>query len=382
MFLRGPAHVDFNLTNGCNLACSHCHSSSGPRLDNELKTDEILEVINDLHKMGTLKIAFAGGEPFIRRDIIEILSFACNLPGWTVSVITNGLFLHERNVNLLKEKCPNLMINVSIDGSTPENYTVLRKQVNNPNFDPVPVFERVKDGVKKVVDAGFNTSINFTVTKATEQDLFDTYKLAMNLGANALVGIKFFPGGYGRKHLDKFELPFNTWAKIFSKLTKEKLSGNYEHLQISIPAPWEFYLPLIEQDIDIEQAEKVWNYRSPLRESGYKSHNDIGDILGNAELSVSSNGEVYPSVLVIGEEELECGNLRKESIFEIWKRSSILTEIRGLTIEKLEGNCRMCSLKDICGGGSRSRAYAKEKKLYAKDYMCPIVNSLRELEYV
>ncbi|WP_227496305.1 radical SAM/SPASM domain-containing protein [Bacillus cereus] len=381
MFLRGPAHVDFNLTNGCNLACAHCHSSSGPKLDNELKTEEILRVIKDLHEMGTLKIAFAGGEPFIRPDIIEILEFSCSLPGWSVSVITNGLFLHNKNVNLLKEKCSNLNINVSIDGSTPEKYTVLRKQVNNPNFNPVPVFEKLKEGVKNVVKAGFNTSINFTVTKATAEDIYDTYKLAMDLGANALVGIKFFPGGYGRKHLDMFELPFTEWSQVFASLTKEKIKGNYSKMQISVPSPWEFYLPLIEQDIDIELAEHLWNYRSPLREAEFKKRNTIGDILGKAELSVSSNGEVYPTVLVIGENQLECGNLRNESINEIWKNSSVLQNIRELEISSLKGSCNNCSFQSICGGGSRSRAYAQDRSLMSKDYMCPLINVKREEKY-
>ncbi|ERN52073.1 radical SAM/SPASM domain-containing protein [Alkalihalophilus marmarensis] len=373
MFSRGPSHVDFNLTNGCNLACSHCHSSSGPKLDNELTTDEIIKVIDDLYQMGTLKIAFAGGEPFIRRDILQILTHACSLPGWTVSIITNGLFLSKSMVEKLKENCPDLAINISLDGSTPENYSVLRKQVNNPNFDPKPVFEKVVRGIKTVVEAGFITSINFTVTKATMDDLIPTYNLAMDLGAHAFVGIKFFPGGYGKEHLDKFELPYEYWSNLFSELTAQKLEGNYPNMQISVPAAWEFYLPLVEKDISIVDAEASWNYRSPLRERNFKNTHSIGDIIGVAELSVSSNGEVYPSVLVIGEEELECGNLRNDSLEEIWKTSRSLRDIRELTLDTLKSNCKDCGLQDICGGGSRSRAYAKYSDLNAYDYTCPII---------
>ncbi len=74
---RGPAHVDFNVTNGCNLACSHCHSSSGDKLPRELHIDEVKDVVTQLHEMGVLTIAFAGGEPFIRKDILSILEHAC-----------------------------------------------------------------------------------------------------------------------------------------------------------------------------------------------------------------------------------------------------------------------------------------------------------------
>ncbi|SDC61638.1 radical SAM/SPASM domain-containing protein [Shouchella lonarensis] len=374
MFTRGPSHVDFNLTNGCNLACAHCHSSSGPKLDNELKTPEILKVIKELHEMGTLKIAFAGGEPFIRRDILDILEYSCKLPGWTVSVITNGLFFRDNIVADLKKRCPGLVLNVSIDGSTPDNYTVLRKQLNNPRFDPVPVFEKVKAGVKKVVNEGFETSVNFTITKATIEDILPTYNLAMELGAKSFVGIKFFPGGYGKKHLDEFELPFWLWSQTFSKLTSLKLNGEIPHMQISVPSAWEFYLPLIEGNINLEQAEGIWNYRSPLREKLYSAHTSIGDVLGKMEISVSSNGDVYPTVLLIGEDNARCGNLRKSSMREIWTESPVLNKIRNMDIHDIDGQCEQCKLQEVCGGGSRSRSFSQTKNLNGKDYMCPIVN--------
>ncbi|WP_137817003.1 radical SAM protein, partial [Gandjariella thermophila] len=98
-------HVDFNLTNACNLACTHCHSASGTALPEELTTDEILEVVHELHRQGVLSVAFAGGEPFMRQDIVAILSEACKLDGWRVSVITNGLFFSDTLVDQLRENC-------------------------------------------------------------------------------------------------------------------------------------------------------------------------------------------------------------------------------------------------------------------------------------
>lgn len=373
MKFRGPVHVDFNLTNGCNLACSHCHSSSGPKLDNELKTEEILDVITEIYSMGVLRIAFAGGEPFIRRDIIDILSHACSFPGWQVSVISNGLFFTERNIKLLKEKCPNLNVNISLDGSTAENYSILRKQVNNPNFNPVPLFEKVVKSIKDMVKAGFNTSVNFTLTKATIEDWIPTYELVNDLGAHALVGIKFFPGGYGKEHLEKFELPYDLWSSYFTAVTREKLKGKYNKMQISVPAAWEFYLPFIQGNIDIKSGEDVWNYRSPLQEKEYRKDRSVGDIAGVAELSISSNGDVYPSILLIGEDELLCGNLREENIQNIWNGSEVLRSFKDLDIELIQGMCNKCGIKEMCGGGSRSRAFAGIGNILAEDYTCPLV---------
>ncbi|PDM38794.1 MULTISPECIES: radical SAM protein [unclassified Geobacillus] len=324
MHFRGPAHVDFNLTNGCNLACSHCHSSSGPKLDNEMNTEEILNTIKQLHEIGTLKIAFAGGEPFIRKDIVQILSYACSLPGWQIAVISNGFFFSPKMVRKLEEECPNLSINISLDGSNPQRYGILRKQLYRPDADPTPLFEKVIEGIRTVVQSKLKVSINFTLTKATIDDVLPTYKLIDELGAEAMVAIKFFPGGYGKQHLDIYEIPYSMWNERFAELTRLKLTGAIPKMQISVPSPWEFYLPLIEGEIDLVAAEMAWNYRSPLREKVYSRMRSIGDVAGVAELSISSNGKVYPSILLTGERQMECGDLRKMSLKDIWEKSPVL----------------------------------------------------------
>jgi len=373
-FLRGPTHVDFNLTNGCNLACSHCHSASGPKLDNELKTEEILQTIDALHIIGALKIAFAGGEPFIRRDIFNILSHACSLPGWGISVITNGFYLNSLTVEKLKAQCPNLSINISVDGSTPAGYSTLRKQLNRPDADPQPLFERVLSGIDNVVRSGMSNSVNFTITKATLHDIEATYELVVDrIGADNMVAIKFFPGGYGKEHLDLYEIPYDMWDEHFVALTRAKLGGKLERLQISVPAAWEFSLPLINAGIPIEEAEEVWGYRSPLREDMYARMREVGDVAGISELCISSDGEVYPSVLLVGEKTMSCGNLREHSLQRIWQESSCLMALRELKLFDLNGNCTKCGVREVCGGGSRSRAFSREGDFRDMDYVCPIV---------
>lgn len=376
LWLRSPVHVDFNLTNGCNLSCSHCHSSSGTKLKKELSLKKILMIIDELHSLGVLSIAFAGGEPFIRRDIIDILSYACSLSGWSVSVITNGLFFDYSNMlEKLVSFAPDIKINISLDGSTHQNFSILRRQANSPNRNSNLLFDKIVDGIRAVVKSGLQNSINFTLTRPTLSDILQTYQLGIEeLGAGGMVAIKFFPGGYGQKHLDLLEIPYSIWNKEFVKLTKLKLLGKIPKMQISIPAPWEFYLPLIEAKIDLKQSEQVWGYRSPLRESEYNIIRNIGDVAGVAELSIAANGIVYPSVLFTGLAKMECGDLREQSLQYIWKNSPVLTELRSINIQNIAGSCVDCGIKGLCGGGSRSRAYSGLKSITASDYACPIVS--------
>lgn len=370
----GPTHVDFNLTNGCNLACTHCHSSSGSKLPDELTTTEVYDILDQLHDLGVLRVAIAGGEPFMRRDIYPILEHACRLPGWQVAVITNGLFFRDPDrVSDLARRCPALTVNVSLDGSTPDRFHVLRRQAHRPHADPGPMFRQITDGIRRLVAAGITTAVNVTLSRPTIDDCVPTYRLAVDeLGADALVGIKFFPGGYGKTFRDLLELPYDRWRSAFVSLTRAKLAGDLSRLQISVPAAWEFYLPLIQAGIDVHAAEQVWRYRAALREPGYAGRYAIGDTAGIAELAIAGDGSVYPSVLFVGAPGAVAGNVRTESLRAIWESAPLFAALRGLPVEHLSANCGACSFAPVCGGGSRARAYADAGVITAVDYGCPL----------
>ncbi|WP_328431811.1 radical SAM/SPASM domain-containing protein [Streptomyces sp. NBC_00453] len=371
--MAGLVHVDFNLTNACNLACTHCHSASGKALPEELTTDEIIDVVHQLHAAGTLSIAFAGGEPFMRRDLLTILGEACRLDGWRVSVITNGLFFSDGVVARLADECPNLGINVSVDGATPDTFSELRTQPNATPAARAALFRRVTGGVSKAAAAGLRVSVNTTMTRATMHDLRATYRLAVEeLGADALVAIKFFPAGFGRRHLERYDFPASVWSREFQALTRDKLAGALPRMQLSLPSAWEFYLPLIEGGFDLAEAERAWNNRSPLREPAYGRSRSIGDVAGVHELCVSGDGSVYPSILMVGEKDMLCGSLRHQSLEQLRQSAAPLRRLRELRLAEVGGGCSSCDLAGLCGGGSRSRALAEHGSVTASDDACPL----------
>lgn len=373
----GPTHVDFNVTNGCNLACTHCHSASGAKLPAELCTEEVLDVLDQLHALGVMRVAIAGGEPFIRRDIVDILEHACRLPGWRVAVITNGLFFRQREqVARLAERCPDLTVNVSLDGSTASGFHVLRRQARRPDQDPQPMFDQIVDGIRSLVHLGVTTAVNVTLSRPTLHDWVPTYRLAVEkLGASALVGIKFFPGGYGKTFRGLLELSFEQWSGVFARITRAKLDGDLPGMQVSVPAAWEFYLPLLQAGIDVHGAEQAWGYRAPLREGAYRSSYSVGDTAGVAELSIAGDGTVYPSVLFSGMPGVASGNVRERPLAEIWAASPVLTSMRTMQVGDLAAECGACTFSAVCGGGSRARAYADTGRLDGIDAACPIVRA-------
>ena len=66
--------IFWNITDRCNLSCTHCYNKSGPgrTTEGELTTADALGVIDDIADMGVPLILFTGGEPLMREDLWDL----------------------------------------------------------------------------------------------------------------------------------------------------------------------------------------------------------------------------------------------------------------------------------------------------------------------
>lgn len=79
------------LTNGCNLSCTHCYAESGPSTHRNDSVDKkaYIEVMREAHDLGFRRIQFIGGEPTLNKDLPEYLLTARNLGFETIEVFSN-----------------------------------------------------------------------------------------------------------------------------------------------------------------------------------------------------------------------------------------------------------------------------------------------------
>lgn len=70
-----PLAVHINVTNICNLKCSYCYGMYSKREFKDFTTDEFMSLIDELHSLGTKIINLGAGEPLMRKDIEEIISY-------------------------------------------------------------------------------------------------------------------------------------------------------------------------------------------------------------------------------------------------------------------------------------------------------------------
>ena len=156
----------------CNLNCFFCHGegefkplhcTKGDSLE-EMSKEQILEVVRVAAGFGVEEIKITGGEPLLRRDIVELVEGIAKIPGIReVSMVTNGLLLEEYAFPLKKAGLKR--INVSLHSLKPYVYSKITgyKGKDGP--------KRVINGILKAIEAGLDpVKINFVVLKGLNVD--------------------------------------------------------------------------------------------------------------------------------------------------------------------------------------------------------------------
>ncbi len=115
---RPVSNLRISLTHECNLSCIYCHREGEKYPEQPLKAGEIAEILRVAEKFDIRSVKFTGGEPLLRRDIVDIIG---SVPGsMESSVTTNGTLLSDYADDLKEAGLSR--VNVSIDSLDPVTY--------------------------------------------------------------------------------------------------------------------------------------------------------------------------------------------------------------------------------------------------------------------
>lgn len=179
-----PEHVYFPLTSRCTLKCEMCDVVKFPsRTEDELSTPKVKEIILQIKELGTKHIIFSGGEPFLRKDLLEILEFAASCGIENTALVTNGILLDEQTIErLIKIKLTH--ITVSLDGLEKTNDSIRGRST----------FKKITGNIDKLIFLKHKFSsllptvgINFTIMNKNIEDMLDMVKFAKKKKYNAII---------------------------------------------------------------------------------------------------------------------------------------------------------------------------------------------------
>jgi MoaA/NifB/PqqE/SkfB family radical SAM enzyme len=260
--LELPLSVSLQITRDCNLKCVYCSETNG--MPNAPLT-EIKEMISSLQ--GVKRIIVTGGEPLMRKDLIEVLKIIKEMRFENISLATNGVLINpyvaENIVGLVD------YVDVTIDGP--------RKTHNEIRGD----YDAVMNGIKMLSNVGVAFSLVTVLFNKNADSILYICQLADALGARQLKIVTPIPKGRGKE------------------VNSELLSSDQ--------------LFAIFQRVRSEKERNGWMVRIALTD-----WNRVGE--GHAIL-VHPNGDVVASPVPSKEKcVLLLGNILKENIGSIWRK--------------------------------------------------------------
>lgn len=168
-----PLLCSLQLTNRCNLLCSHCYAESGSAFSEELSLEQWLDVLRRLAAAGVAAITLTGGEPTTAHGFTEILAAAALLfPN--VDVFTNGWKTSPRIIDLAAA-FPNIRFQVSIDGSRKHHDELRRRQGS---------YDEALSSAHRLADAGIPVVISMSVTPTNHTDVLELLHAAQAAGVS------------------------------------------------------------------------------------------------------------------------------------------------------------------------------------------------------
>jgi len=146
---RNISYLRISVTDKCNLRCRYCMPEEGVALIQHkdiLTFEEIVEVVKYAVAMGVFKIRLTGGEPLVRKGIVDLVRMIANIPEIKdLSMTTNGILLDKYAQEL--KKAGLMRVNISLDTLDPEQYTYITRGGN---------IEDVFRGIKAAKEVGFS----------------------------------------------------------------------------------------------------------------------------------------------------------------------------------------------------------------------------------
>ncbi|CAG0955876.1 PqqA peptide cyclase [Anaerolineales bacterium] len=196
-----PTTAYFNVISRCNAGCRYCLDwKNNSNVNTDVSIQKIEEILTSLKKLGVIEVAFSGGEPYLRRDILDILRLAKNM-GFVVRVITNGSAFTDKDMYKTIESGIS-KIGISIDSINATKFELIR----GLNLD------RVKSNIEKLVHLReqshktLDLSLYVTITKLNIEDLIPLAKYAQMLD----VKIQYQPVHFSGTGLEDYILD-NLW---------------------------------------------------------------------------------------------------------------------------------------------------------------------------
>lgn len=343
--------VVWNMTRRCNLKCVHCYAQA---LDvegrDDISTEQAKAMIDDLAAYGAPVMLFSGGEPLVRRDLVELARHATQ-KGMRAVISTNGTLITKEKAKELKEVGLSY-VGISLDGM----------EAVHDHFRGVPgAFRKAIQGIENCQAEGLKVGLRFTINKRNAGEVPGIFGLLRDLEVPRACFYHLVYSGRGSE-LIKEDLDHTETRALLDLIMDEtracfEAGTPKEILTVDNHADGPYVWMRLKQE-DPKRAEDVFELLQ------FNEGNSTGRGIG----CISWDGNVHADQFW---RQHVFGNVLQRPFSQIWDDPDIEL-LHKLKDKKphVKGRCARCRFLNICGGNFRARAEAYYGDIWAQDPAC------------
>ena len=343
--------VVWNMTRRCNLKCVHCYAQAETDKGiDPISTEQAKVMIDDLAAYGAPVMLFSGGEPTIRKDMLELASYATS-KGMRAVISTNGTLIDRAMARQLKEVGLSY-VGVSLDGG---------EDVHDHFRGVKGAFRRALEGLDYCREEGIKVGLRFTINKRNAVEIPKIFDILRERNIPRVCFYHLVYSGRGTELINEdlnhqetravVDLIMDKTRECFDAGTPKEVLTVDNHADG--PYVW---MRLLKEDP--KRAEEVFQLLQ--FNEGNSSGRGIGCISWNGDVSADQFWRHHVF-----------GNVLERPFSEIWDDPNIEL-LHKLKDKKpyVKGRCAKCRFLNICGGNFRSRAEAYYGDEWAEDPAC------------
>lgn len=318
------------IISSCPMNCIHCSNNSALR--EKLEFSEIKSVIDDFTFLGGQILEMSGGEPLEHSELLEIINYAKE-KGLETRLYTSGQKSEREEIVSITQKLAKDLKESGLDevifniqgakSATHDHITGLKGS-----------YKRVLASIKEMASVGCSINVHFVPIKLNYRELEKSIDICSILGVSEFAILRFVSQGRGFKNRNTLELSYQEHTELFSVLNKVKTNNQ---LKIRIGHPLNCFI-----ESDSEDSECL---------------------AGRSICLIKPNGDVVPCPAFKQSVDYVAGNIKENSLIDIWFNSEILQKLRTFKYEDITG-CRNCISLSKCRGGCTAQRILTWGDLY------------------
>ncbi len=324
------AYAVWELTLKCNLACGHCGSRAGERREDELSTEEAMDLVRQLAELGITEVTIEGGEAFLRPDWLDIAR-AITAHGMACSMTTGGYGMSRELARRIKDAGIR-QVGVSVDGLE-ETHDRIRGRKGSFRFC-FETFEHMRA-------VGVVYTVNTQLNRLAAPELPEIYERLRDAGVRAWqIQLTTAMGNAGDNDwmlMQPAELP-----DFYRMLARVAARARDEGVVTMLPGNNIGYYGPYDDVIFYQSPTQVWT----------------GCMAGISVLGIHADGSIKGCPTLPS--EFVGGNIRTQPLAEIVESRELTFNMDAGTEQgtaHMWGFCGSCKYAEVCRGGCSQTAH-------------------------